>query len=113
MSELRIVDEVSAGSFSPLTLQSSHSEIALGNHAGNHAGKSVWERFVHLIDSLPIPATAVFLTLKSHASESHALRSFSSHETDGMKSAEFCADPDFIPDPDFITDDHVNATRKP
>ena len=78
MSELRIVDEVSAGSFSPLTLQSSHSEIALGNHAG----KSVWERFVHLIDSLPIPATAIFLTL-----ESHALRSFSSLETDGMKSA--------------------------
>ena len=106
MSELRIVDEVSAGSFSPLTLQSSHSEIALGNHVGNHAGKSVWERFVHLIDSLPIPATAVFLTLKSHASESRALRSFSSHETDGMKSAEFCADPD------FITDNHVNATRK-
>jgi len=101
MSELRIIDETPAVSFSPLTVRSSHSEIALGNHMG----KSVWERFVHLIDSLPIPATAIFLTLERHASESHALRSFSSLETDGMKSAKFCADSDLIPD------NHMNATR--
>lgn len=107
MSELRIIDEVSAVSFSSLTVRSSHSEIAVGYRVR----KSVWERFVHLIDSLPIPATAVFLTLKSHASESHAFRSFSSLETDGMKSAEYSADPDFITEDHVIPYDHVNATH--